>query len=148
MKKFILTTLAAAAFSANAVEVGINGFETARTGGQVGTAVTVGTKVDSFDVVGGVGRVSDGTKGFDRWTATFEKKLMKVGPVKVEGRAGVAYVDNLTGKDGAVATAGLGLEMPVTKHIKAVAFADHQFGRKTVAHTEGNILAAGVTVGF
>ena len=148
MKKFILTTLAAAAFSANAVEVGINGFETARTAGQSGAAVTVGTKVDSFDVVAGFGRVSDGSKSFDRWTATLEKKLTKVGPVKVEGRAGAAYINNPVTKDGVVPTAGLGLEMPVTKNIKAVAFADHQFGRKTVAHTEGNILAAGVTVGF
>jgi YfaZ precursor len=148
MKKFILTTLAAAAFSANAMEVGLNAFETATSNGQHGLGVSVSQKMGGLNVTGALNRNNDGNKSFNRWSATVGKELTKVGPVALEARAGVAYLDNKVGKDGTALAAGLGASMPLAKNVSLVATLDHQFGSNSVAHSKGNILAAGVKVGF
>ena len=74
--------------------------------------------------------------------------MFAAGPVGVTGRVGVAYLDNKTGADGYTATVGVGASMPITKQLSAGVSVDHQFGQNRVSQFNGNIVTAGVKVGF
>ena len=147
MKKFILATITVAALSANAMEVGLNTFETATSGGQHGLGVTLGGKVQGLNLTGGFSHAA-GNRGFDRYTATVGKNFVKEGNVTLGGQVGAAYINNLYSKDGAAVTAGLGASVALSEKVSLGATIDHQFGSNSVAHSKGNILAAGVKVGF
>lgn len=148
MKKFILAAVASAAFSANAMDVGFNGFEAIhKPTKQHGGSVTISENVSGLDVSGGFGRV-EGVNGYDRWTANLGKELVKLGPLGLNGRVGLAYIDNKVGKDGSALTAGLGATVPLTKKFSITASFDHQFGSNTVANSKGNVVTAGFKVGF
>ena len=99
-------------------------------------------------ITAGVSRFTREANDQTRWSLVADKQLFAAGPVGVAGRAGVAYLDNKTGNDGLAATLGVGVSMPVTKQLSVGVSVDHQYGQNRVSQFNGNIVTAGVKVGF
>ena len=148
MKKIALAALAAVSISASALEVGINGVESTAGTNRYGAGVTIGQKMGDLGITAGVSRFTREANDQTRWSLVADKQLFAAGPVGVAGRAGVAYLDNKTGNDGLAATLGVGVSMPVTKQLSVGVSVDHQYGQNRVSQFNGNIVTAGVKVGF
>ena len=148
MKKIALAALAAVSISASALEVGINGVESTAGVNRYGSGVTIGQKMGDIGVTAGYSRFYRETNDQTRWSLVADKQVFAVGPVGVAGRVGVAYLDNKTGADGYTATVGVGASMPITKQLSAGVSVDRQFGQHRVNQFNGNIVTAGVKVGF
>ena len=148
MKKIALATLAAVSLSASALEVGFNGVESTAQNHRYGAGVTIGQKFGDVGVTAGVSRMYREANDQTRWSLVVDKQVFSVGPVGLTGRVGGAYLDNKTGNDGFAATLGAGAAVSVTKNVSVVAAVDHQMGQKDVKSFNGNIITAGVKVGF
>jgi hypothetical protein len=148
MKKIALAALAAVSISASALEVGVNGVESTAGTNRYGYGLTVGQKMGDFGVTAGVSRFFRETNDQTRWSLVADKQVFALGPVGVTGRAGVAWLDNKTGNDGGAVTLGAGASVPVTKKVSVGVSVDHQFGQNRVSQFNGNIVTAGVKVGF
>jgi hypothetical protein len=148
MKKIALAALAAVSISASALEVGINGVESTAGNNRYGAGVTVGQQMGDIGVTAGVSRFVREANDQTRWSLVADKKLASAGPVSLAGRAGVAYLDNRTGNDGFAATLGVGASMPIAKNLTAGVSVDRQWGQNRVSSFNGNIVTAGIKVGF
>ena len=148
MKKIALATLIAVSLSASALEVGINGVESTAGANRYGAGVTVGQKMGDIGVTAGVSRLVREANDQTRLSLVADKQVFAAGPIGVTGRVGVAYLDNRTGNDGLAATLGMGVSMPVTKQLSVGVSVDHQYGQNRVSQFNGNIVTAGVKVGF
>ena len=148
MKKVALAALAAVSLSASALEVGINGVESTSGANRYGAGVTVGQKMGDIGVTAGVSRFAREKNDQTRWSLVLDKQVASLGPVGVTGRVGGAYLNNKTGNDGYAATVGVGASVALAKNMNFVASVDHQMGQKDVKSFNGNIMAAGVKVGF
>ena len=94
MKKVILVTALLAAFSAHAVEVGVNASIDMANADRSGTGVTIGQKFDRVGVTAGFDRYSKGTD-LDKYTVMGSYDVIKVGVATFAAKAGVAYLDAL-----------------------------------------------------
>jgi outer membrane autotransporter protein len=148
MKKIALAALVAVTLSASALEVGINGVESTVGNNRYGAGVTVGQKMGDIGVTAGVSRFTRESNDQTRWSLVADKQVFAAGPIGVAGRVGVAYLDNRTGNDGLAATVGVGASMPITKQLSVGVSVDRQFGQHRVNQFNGNIVTAGVKVGF
>ena len=148
MKKIALAALATVSISASALEVGINGVESTAQGHRYGAGVTVGEQIAGFGVTAGVSRMIREANDQTRWSLVADKQVFALGPVGLNARAGVAWLDNRTSTDGGAVTLGAGVSMPVTKKVSVGVSVDHQYGQTRVSKFDGNIITAGVKVGF
>ena len=148
MKKIALAALAAVSISASALEVGINGVESTAGANRYGSGITIGQKMGDYGITAGVSRFYREANDQTRWSLVADKQILALGTVGVTGRAGVAYLDNKTGADGYAATLGVGASMPIDKKVSVGVSVDHQFGQNRVSQFNGNIVTAGVKVGF
>lgn len=148
MKKIALAALVAVSLSASALEVGVNGVESTAGTNRYGAGVTVGQKMGDYGITAGVSRLVRESNDQNRWSLVLDKQLLAAGPVALTGRAGVAYLDNTTGNDGLAATLGAGASYPLTKKVSVGVSVDHQWGQQRVNQYNGNIVIAGIKVGF
>jgi long-subunit fatty acid transport protein len=150
MKKLaIATILATAAFAASAVEVGVTAVDqTSPNPNRYGYGVTVGQNFGAYNVTAGVSRFVREANDQTRVTLVGSREVAKVGPVSLTGRVGVAYLNNQTGEDGSALTVGVGASVPVAKNVTAGLSVDRQYGQNRVSSFDGNVITAGVKVGF
>lgn len=150
MKKFaIATILATAAIAASAVEVGVVGVNQATPNpDRYGYGVTVGENFGAYNVTAGVSRFVREANDQTRVTLVGSREVYKVGPVSLTGRVGLAYLNNQTGEDGTALTVGVGANVPVAKNVTAGLSVDRQYGQSRVDSFNGNVVTAGIKVGF
>lgn len=150
MKKFaIASLLAIAAISASAVEVGVTGVNaTTPNPNRYGYGVTVGENFGVYNLTAGVSRFVREADDQTRVSLVASRDVAKLGPVALSGRVGYAYVNNTTAADGSALTVGVGASYPVTKTVTAGVSVDRQYGQARIDSFNGNIVTAGVKVGF
>lgn len=148
MKKVFLIAALLAAFSASAVEVGVNGGGV--TGSQAGglAAVTVGQKFDKFGVEAGYGQawLSDSTQ--NRFSLVGSYDVYTTEQFVVAGKVGYVYLNNASQTSGSAATVGLGITVPVDQNWALTADYAYQMAQTGVTQFNGNILTAGVKYKF
>jgi opacity protein-like surface antigen len=147
MKKVILATALLAAFSAHAVEMGVNGsVDTANTD-RTGYGVTIGQKFDKVGVTAGFDRYSNGTD-LDKYTVMGSYDVTKIGSATLAVKAGAAYLNQKTGSDGYAALVGAGVSIPVTTKIAATVDYRYQAGQSRVKSLDGSTVSAGLKYSF
>ena len=148
MKKIaIASLLALAAFSASAVEVGVNGsydFDSSRPG----AGVTVGEKFGKFGVTAGFDRYTKGTDQ-DKFSLVGSYDVATIAKTTVAVKAGAAYLSN-TGNvaDGYAALVGVGASYPLTKTVALTADYRYQAGQSKVNQFNGSTVALGAKYSF
>lgn len=150
MKKFaIASILAAAAFSASALEVGVTSTTdySAPTARQ-GFGVAVGQSYGKVSVTGGFERFTKGANDQDRYSVTAGYDIAKLGPVTVTPKVAVAYLNNQTTSDGYALAVGVGATLPLTKQVAFTLDTARQYGQKRVQDSDGNTVTAGLKYTF
>ena len=150
MKKLaIASVLALAAFSASAVEVGVNGsYDFGSPTERPGAGITIGQKFGKMGV----------TAGFDRYTKTTDQDkyslvgsydVATIAKTTVAVKAGAVYLAN-TGNvaDGYAAVVGAGVSYPITKTVALTADYRYQAGQSRVNQFDGSTVAFGAKYSF
>ena len=148
MKKLLVAAAAVVALSASALEVGVNGVESSAQNHRYGSGLTVGESFGGVGLTAGYTRLYREADDQTRWSLVADKSLVKVGPVDVTGRVGYAYLDNETSRDGSAVTVGAGASVDLTKKVSLGVSIDRQYGQTRVDQFNGNIVTAGIKVGF
>jgi hypothetical protein len=149
MKKLVLSALAVVSLAASAVEVGVTAVDqSSLSPKRYGYGVTVGETFAGVNVTAGASRFSREDNDQNRYTLVASKDVVSLGPVGFNGRLGTAYLSNNTGANGFALTAGVGATVPVMKNVTAGLSFDRQFGQSRVSSFDGNIITAGIKVGF
>jgi opacity protein-like surface antigen len=150
MKKLaIASVLALAAFSASAVEVGVNGsYDFGGSNERPGAGVTVGQKFGKMGVTAGFDRYTKGADQ-DKWSLVGSYDVATIANTTVAVKAGAAYLSN-TGNvaDGYAALVGAGLSLPVNKTVALTADYRYQAGQSRVNQFNGSTVAFGVKYSF
>jgi len=150
MKKLaIASVLALAAFSASAVEVGVNGsYDFGGSNERPGAGVTLGQKFGKMGVTAGFDRYTKGTDQ-DKWSLVGSYDVATVANTTVAVKAGAAYLSN-TGNvaDGYAALVGVGASLPVNKTVALTADYRYQAGQSRVNQFNGSTVAFGVKYSF
>jgi len=155
MKKLVIAAaLMGAVGAASAVEVGL-------AGGSDLTGVNLGTGRLSVGVpvtVPLLGRVTGAfeysyaadqdNKAYDQYALTLTKDVVKVGPVTVAARGGVAHLDQVTAPSGTAFLVGAAAGFNVTKAVRLEATVDQRYGLNGVAGADSTIVMAGVKFSF
>jgi predicted porin len=150
MKNILIASiLALVAFSASAVEVGVNGsYDFGAPTERAGAGITIGEKFGKFGV----------TAGFDRYTKTTDQDkyslvgsydVATVAKTTVAVKAGAAYISN-TGNvaDGYAALVGVGASYPINKSVSLTADYRYQAGQSRVNQFDGSTVALGAKYAF
>lgn len=147
MKKLVLVAAFMTAFSAQAIEVGVNGgIDTANTD-RTGYGVTIGQKFNKLGVTAGFDRYTNGN-AIDKYTLMGSYDVTKVGTATVAVKAGGVYLNQKTGNDGYAALVGAGVSIPVTKQLAATVDYRYQVGQSRVSSLNGSTVAAGFKYSF
>jgi opacity protein-like surface antigen len=147
MKRVILVTALLAAFSAQAVEVGVNASSDTANTDRTGYGVTIGQKFDKVGVTAGFDRYSTGID-LNKYTLMGSYDVAKVGTATVAVKAGVAYLDQKNTKDGYAGLVGAGVSIPVTKQVAATVDYRYQAGQSRVNNLDGSTVSAGLKYSF
>jgi outer membrane autotransporter protein len=147
MKRVILVTALLAAFSAQAVEVGVNASSDTANTDRTGYGVTIGQKFDKVGVTAGFDRYSTGVD-LNKYTLMGSYDVAKVGSATVAVKAGVAYLDQKNAKDGYAGLVGAGVSIPVTKQVAATVDYRYQAGQSRVNNLDGSTVSAGLKYSF
>lgn len=147
MKRVILVTALLAAFSAQAVEVGVNASSDTANTDRTGYGVTIGQKFDKVGVTAGFDRYSTGVD-LNKYTLMGSYDVAKVGTATVAVKAGVAYLDQKNTKDGYAGLVGAGVSIPVTKQVAATVDYRYQAGQSRVNNLDGSTVSAGLKYSF
>jgi len=148
LKKILFATLATLAFSASAVEFGVNGTRDYSGTDRTGYGFTLGEKFGAVGVEGGYNRFTQGANDQDRYSLVGSYDITKIGPVTLAVKAGVAYLNNQTGSNGYAVTAGVGASVPVYKSLAATVDYRRQEGQNRVSAFDGNQVAVGLKYAF
>jgi len=151
MKKLTIaaaTVLALAATSVSAVEVGVTGTRDYSGDNRNFGGITIGQSFGKLNATLGAERSSVGDNDQNRFSLVGSYDLVKLGPITVSPRLGVAYLDNQTGSDGYAATAGIGASVPVTKQVSLGVAVDRQYGQDRVESFDGNRVSVGFKYRF
>ena len=149
MKKLaIASVLALAAFSASAVEVGVNGsYDFGGANDRPGAGITVGEKFGKVGVTAGFDRYTKGTD-LDKYTVMGSYDVTKIGFATLSAKAGVAYLDQKNSNDGYAALIGAGVSIPVTTAVAATVDYRYQAGQSRVKSLDGSTISAGLKYSF
>ena len=144
MKKLaIASVIALAATAASAVELGVTTtHEVDANRNSVG--VTVGNKYGPVGVTAGFERTTAGTADQNRYSLVGSYDVANFGVATVDVRAGVAYLDNQKGKDGFAELVGVGVTVPVTANVSAVADVTRQY----ISQGDNNRVTVGLKYKF
>lgn len=150
MKKLaIASVLALAAFSASAVEVGVNGsYDMGGSNDRPGAGITIGQKYDKFGITAGFDRYTKGTDQ-NKWSLVGSYDVATIAKTTLAVKAGAVYLDN-SGKsaDGYAALVGAGASYPITKDIALTADYRYQAGQSRVNQYNGSTVAFGAKYSF
>jgi opacity protein-like surface antigen len=150
MKKLaIASLLAVAAFSASAVEVGVNGsYDFGSPTERPGAGVTLGQKFGKMGVTAGFDRYTK-TTDQDKWSLVGSYDVATISNATVAVKAGAVYLAN-TGKvaDGYAALVGAGVSYPLTKTVALTADYRYQAGQSRVNQFDGSSVAFGAKYSF
>jgi len=150
MKKLaIASVLALAAFSASAVEVGVNGsYDFGGANDRPGAGITVGEKFGKVGVTAGFDRYTKGTDQ-NKWSLVGSYDVATVAGATVAVKAGAVYIDN-AGRvaDGYAALVGAGVSYPLTKTVALTADYRYQAGQSRVNTFDGSTLLVGAKYSF
>ena len=147
MKKLVLVAALMAAFSAQAVEVGVNASTDSANNDRTGYGVTLGQKFGGFGVTAGFDRYTKGTD-LDKYSLVGSYDVTRVGTATVAVKAGAVYLNQKTGNDGYAALAGAGVTLPVTKQLAATVDYRYQAGQSSVRSLDGSTVSAGLKYSF
>jgi opacity protein-like surface antigen len=150
MKKIaIATLLAVAAFSASAVEVGINGsYDYGSPTQRPGAGITIGEKYGKLGVTAGFDRYQKSTDQ-DKWSLVGSYDVATIAKATVAVKAGAVYLDN-AGRvaDGYAALVGAGVSYPLSKTVALTADYRYQAGQSRVNSFDGGTVAVGAKYSF
>jgi opacity protein-like surface antigen len=150
MKKLaIASVLALAAFSASAVEVGVNGsYDFGGSNDRPGAGITIGQKYDKFGITAGFDRYTKGTDQ-NKWNLMGSYDVATVAGTTIAVKAGAMYIDN-TGRvaDGYAALVGAGASYPLSKTVALTADYRYQAGQSRVNQFNGSTVAFGAKYSF
>jgi opacity protein-like surface antigen len=150
MKKLaIATVLALAAFSASALEVGVNGsYDFGGSNDRPGAGITIGQKYDKFGITAGFDRYTKGTDQ-NKWNLMGSYDVATIAGTTVAVKAGAMYIDN-TGRvaDGYAALVGAGASYPLSKTVALTADYRYQAGQSRVNQFNGSTVAFGAKYSF
>lgn len=148
MKKILLVTALMAAFSAQAVEVGVTGSRDYNGNDRNGYGFTVGEKFGSYGVAVGFDRYAT-DNDLNKYSLVGSYDVTKIGTTTVAIKAGAAYLDNKQGgNDGYAALVGVGVTSPITKQWAATVDYRYQAGQDRVKSFDGNTISAGIKYSF
>ena len=153
MNKFIIAAVLAAAASvaaasvAAAAEFGVVGAHDVNAN-RNSLGITAGNKYGDLGVTAGFDRTTAGEVDQNRYSLVTSYDLARLGPVTVDARAGVGYLDNNCGADGYVGLVGVGASLPVTNTVSVVADVTRQYGQSRVEQFDGNRVTVGVKYKF
>ena len=149
MKKILFVALSTLALSASAVEVGVTGTrDYSGTSDRTGYGVTLGQKFGTIGVEAGYDRFTQSTNDQNRYSLVASYDVTKIGPVTIDVKGGVAYLDNQTSSNGYAVTAGVGASVPVAKNLAATVDYRRQEGQSRVNAFDGNQVAVGLKYSF
>jgi hypothetical protein len=150
MKKLaIASMLALAAFSASAVEVGVNGsYDFGGANDRPGAGITIGQKYNKFGITAGFDRYTKGTDQ-NKWNLMGSYDVSTVAGATVAVKAGAMYIDN-TGRvaDGYAALVGAGVSYPLSKTVALTADYRYQAGQSRVNTFDGSTVLFGGKYSF
>lgn len=150
MKKLaIASVLALAAFSASAVEVGVNGsYDFGGANDRPGAGITIGQKYNKFGITAGFDRYTKGTDQ-TKWNLMGSYDVATVAGATVAVKAGAMYIDN-TGRvaDGYAALVGAGISYPLSKTVALTADYRYQAGQSRVNTFDGSTVLFGGKYSF
>jgi outer membrane autotransporter protein len=118
------------------------------TGDRYGVGATVSQQVAGLGITAGVSLFNSEDNNQTRWSLVADRHLIGLGPVSVSGRVGGAWLNNKTGDDGFAGVIGVGTSMAITKKMSAGVSIDRQWGQSAVKNSNGNVITAGIKVGF
>jgi outer membrane autotransporter protein len=147
MKKMILVAALMAAFSAQAVELGINASRDTANSDRSGYGLTVGQKFDKVGITAGFDKYTTGTE-LSKYTLVGSYDVTKVGAATIAVKGGVAYLDQKNTTDGYAALVGVGVSYPLSKQVALTADYRYQAGQSRVSSLDGGTIAAGLKYAF
>jgi outer membrane autotransporter protein len=147
MKKMILVAALMAAFSAQAVELGINASRDTASSDRNGYGFTVGQKFDKVGITAGFDKYTTGTE-LSKYTLVGFYDVTKVGAATLAVKGGVAYLDQKNTTDGYAALVGVGVSYPLSKQVALIADYRYQVGQSSVNSLDGGTVAAGLKYAF
>ena len=150
MKKILIaTTIALAATTASALEVGVIGTrDYSGADNRNSAGVTIGQKYGAVGLTAGFERFTKGSNDQDRFSLVAGYDVAKFGSVTVTPKVGAAYLNNQTGEDGYAMTVGVGASLPITKQVSLTADVARQWGQDRVKASDGNAVTLGVSYKF
>lgn len=145
MKKLVIASLCAAAFSANAFEGGISLGRDRKVDSTL-VMLSAGTTVMGLKVTGEVGGVKDNYKTIGASVGQ-EFKVWRLG---VTPHIGLNYIRTEIAKkdNGGVVSSGLEVSMPLFKNVFAVADYSYLWDIQTKNDYRGGIFTAGIRMNF
>jgi outer membrane autotransporter protein len=147
MKKMILVAALMAAFSAQAVELGINASRDTANSDRSGYGFTVGQKYDNVGITAGFDRYTTGTE-LSKYTLVGSYDVAKFGAATVAVKGGAAYLDQKNTVDGYAFLVGAGVTYPVAKKVSLTADYRYQAGQSRVNSLDGGTISAGLKYSF
>ena len=150
MKNILIASiLALAAFSASAVELGVNGsYDFGAPTERAGAGITIGEKFGKFGVTAGFDRYTN-TTDQDKYSLVGSYDVATVAGATVAVKAGAAYLSNTGGvADGYAALVGVGASYPLTKTVALTADYRYQAGQSRVNQFDGSTVAFGAKYSF
>jgi opacity protein-like surface antigen len=149
MKKIVLASvLALAATAASAFEIGVTATRDYSGSDRNFGGVTLGQSFGKLNATIGAERSSVGDNDQNRFSLVGGYDLVKLGPVTVTPRLGVAYLNNQISDNGYAMTVGVGASVPVTKQVSVGLAFDRQYGQDRVNQFDGNRVTAAVKYRF
>jgi outer membrane autotransporter protein len=147
MKKMILVAALMAAFSAQAVELGINASRDTANSDRSGYGITVGQKFDKVGITAGFDKYTTGTE-LSKYTLVGSYDVTKIGAATIAVKGGVAYLDQKNTTDGYAALVGVGVSYPLSKQVALTADYRYQAGQSRVSSLDGSTISAGLKYAF
>ena len=150
MKKLaIASVLALAAFSASAVEVGVNGsYDFGGANDRPGAGITLGQKYGKMGVTAGFDRYTKNTDQ-NKWSLVGSYDVATVAGSTVAVKAGAVYLDNMGRvSDGYAALVGAGVNYPLSKTVALTADYRYQAGQSRVNTFDGSTVLFGGKYSF
>ena len=151
MKKIALATLLAVAVgSASAVELGLTTQrDYSQTPNRNGFGITLGQKYDKVSVTGGFERYTQDSNDMNRYSLVGGYDIAKVGDLTITPKVGVAFIDPTTTSSGWQGSVGVGASYAIAKNVAITADYRYQSAfQSSVNNFDGNVISAGVKVGF
>ena len=150
MKNILIASiLALAAFSASAVELGVNGsYDFGAPTERAGAGITIGEKFGKFGVTAGLDRYTK-TTDQDKYSLVGSYDVATIATTTVAVKAGAVYLSNTSGvSDGYAALVGAGVSYPLTKTVALTADYRYQAGQSRVNQFDGSTVAFGAKYSF